>query len=306
MTSREVDVITETDATTRYVQGTSRGGTPLTLNVRDSMVSEVQFGVPRGKEVTVTIAAADFVKLDATTAVFYLGPHIPEGSIILGCSVNVGTAFDEDTSADMSVGDSRTPLRYHTTPFDLTSVTEQVGDEIIGSQYQDTADNAVVRVETPTNVDAMIAGAGSMTLSVFLVQTYTWWCLDSTQFKNHELFLPKRLGTCVAENPLVIKLTHIEAEQIAAWIDYFFAVQEFMQALTPTSPLTVDSKYVLPEVAFDLEPYTLTKLVYIVDGYSLGYSLSDPHYTISADDYQWCSKGLDAMDYAQSLIRSKF
>lgn len=309
MADRAVNVITTDVVDARLVRGVDSSGVATELAMRDCSVATAFVTNRMGDAITETVAAASFVKRSATTASYNMAQMIPEGAIILGVFVVTGAGFAEDTTATLKVGDRHHTARYHTTAFNVfaTDATGVGGDAPVVSQRQSSGGfPTTLTLTTAANVDAAIAGAGSATVTIYYQQTWNYWCLEHAgQYKNHPLYIPKKTGTCTAGSK-VIKLENWEAEQIAVWIDFYFEVQYWLHDLAQTLPLTAASTYIFDTVAFDYDVYSFETLINVVpDAYAGGWSLSIPHYTMSLDDFHWYEASSFAMDYAQTLIRSK-
>jgi hypothetical protein len=309
MADRAVNVITTDVEDARLVRGVDSLGVATELAMRDSPVATAFVTNRMGDSISETVPAASFVARSATVATYDMAQMIPEGAIILGVFVVTGAGFAEDTSATLKVGDRHHTTRYHTTAFDVftTDATGVGGDAPVVSQRQSSGGfPTTLTLTSAADIDSVIAGAGEATVTIFFQQTWNYWCLEHAgQYKNHPLYIPKATGTCTAGSK-VVKLENWEAEQIAVWIDFYFEVQYWLHDLVATDPLTAASTYIFDTQAFDYEPYSFTTLINVVaDAYAGGWSLAIPHYTMSLDDFHWYEASTFAMDYAQTLIRSK-
>ena len=98
---------------------------------------------------------------------------IPVGAILLGTKVIVGTGFAEDVSAALIIGDGSDTDRYNTGTIDIfTTAANGVQSGVpSGNKLITTANQPVLTVTSATDAGLWIAGAGSITVSIYYIRT---------------------------------------------------------------------------------------------------------------------------------------
>ena len=117
----------------------------------------------------------------------------------------------------------------------------------------------------------------------------TTYCLQSAQFKNHTLYWPVP-GPC--EGMPTIELTDDEMALLVEQFSYYADVQGWLMSLQPDPA----GLYCMAGA-----PFLDGELVWLFEGCGP----TEPHYDVTPAQYAIVVGGFDAMDAAQTFIRSK-
>lgn len=182
--------VTLTDGATNYVERTLDG--TVTANQTAFTVTKIPLctAVTAGGRITAvtdkrpayvgpighleeTILATAFTDGGAAVGTKTMTGSIPAGAILLGTKVLVNAGFAGDTSAALTIGDGSDVDRYNTSTIDIfTTAAAGVQSGVpSGNKLQTTAVQPVLTVTSDSDITPVIAGAGSITVSIFYLKT---------------------------------------------------------------------------------------------------------------------------------------
>ena len=137
-------------------------------------VDEAALAVPKIAVLTETHAASTFTDGGSTAGTKTMTGSIPAGAIILGTKVLVPAGFAGDTTAALTIGDGAgDPDRYNTSTVNIftTAATGVQSGIPSGTKLVTAAEQPVLTVTSSSDATLFIAGAGSVTVSIYYIAT---------------------------------------------------------------------------------------------------------------------------------------
>lgn len=145
------------------------------VNRKERIAVQVDAGVIEDsvQALTETHLASTFTDGGSTVGTKTMTGSIPAGAIILGTKVLVPAGFAGDTTAALTIGDGSDVDRYNTGTIDIftTAATGVQSGIPSGLKLQVAAVQPVLTVTSSTDAGLFIAGAGSVTVSVYYIKT---------------------------------------------------------------------------------------------------------------------------------------
>lgn len=159
----------------KFVVRDDAGNTLLDVDASASTVKVLGADVvmPRVSVLTETHLASTFTDGGGAAGTKTMTGTIPAGAVILGTKVLVAAGFAGDSSAAMIIGDGTDTDRYNTSTVDIftTAATGVQSGVPSGSKLQVAAVSPVLTVTSATDAGLFIAGAGSVTVSIYYIKT---------------------------------------------------------------------------------------------------------------------------------------
>lgn len=144
-----------------------------TAKLADAAVTAAKLDVPKVAVLTETHLASTFTDGEAAVGTKTMTGTVPAGAVILGTKVLVPAGFAGDTSAALIIGDGTDGDRYNTDTVDIftTAATGVQSGVPSGDKLVTTAHQPVLTVTSAADITPVIAGAGSVTVSIYYLAT---------------------------------------------------------------------------------------------------------------------------------------
>lgn len=122
---------------------------------------------------TETILATQLTDGGAAAGTFQMAGTIPAGAVLVGSKLIVNAGFAGDVSAVLIVGDGSDTDRYNTgTPDIFTTAATGIQTGVpSGNKLITTANRPTLTVTSNADITPVIAGAGSLTLTLLYIAT---------------------------------------------------------------------------------------------------------------------------------------
>lgn len=144
------------------------------VNFVAGSVAKAALALPTVAVLTEVVTAASLVDGGAAVGTKTLTGTLPAGAVILGTKVLVTAGFAGDVSAVAILGDGITTDRYNTgtiNVFATAATGVQSGKPKAANELQIAAVSPVVTVTSNADITPVLAGGGSMTVSIYYIQT---------------------------------------------------------------------------------------------------------------------------------------
>jgi hypothetical protein len=143
--------------------------------VKDLMAIKVlgSTGYGHVEELTETFLASAFTDGGSTAGTKQFSTAVPVGAILLGSKVIVNAGFAGDVSAALTIGDGSDVDRYNTSTIDVftTAATGVQSGVPSGNKLITTANKPTLTVTSATDFTLVLAGGGSITVSIYYIRT---------------------------------------------------------------------------------------------------------------------------------------
>lgn len=153
--------------------GTTVASVALSGDATLANTGALTLAVPKLVVLTETHLASVFADGSGASGTKVMAGTIPAGAILIGSKVIVGTGLSEDTSCVLIIGDGSDTDRYNTSTIDVfTTAANGVesgapsGDKLITSNNSPT-----LTITSNADITGVIAGSGSITVSIFYIAT---------------------------------------------------------------------------------------------------------------------------------------
>jgi hypothetical protein len=125
------------------------------------------------EELTETFLASAFTDGGSTAGTKVFANAVPAGSILLGSKVVPNAGFAGDVSAALIIGDGSDTDRYNTSTVDIfTTAAAGVQSGVpSGNKLVTAANKPTLTVTSATDFTLVLAGGGSVTVSIYYIRT---------------------------------------------------------------------------------------------------------------------------------------